>query len=95
MPALLKYCIIRLNHVTHGKQRGRIWHIHPYPCIGMWGFLKPTLKWSEINGEYNQVVRRIKHGDKFLDVGCAMGQDLRWLAADGVPTENLFAAGNA
>ena len=59
----------------------------------MFGFLKPVLKWAEINFEYNEVVQRVKQGATLLDVGCAMGHDLRWLATEGLPTDNLVATG--
>ena len=36
-------------------------------------------------------MERLKNGQNFLDVGCCMGQDLRRLALDGVPTTNMYA----
>ena len=37
------------------------------------------------------IVERLKNGQTFLDVGCCIGQDLRRLAFDGVPTTNMYA----
>lgn len=36
---------------------------------------------------------RVKSGEKFLDVGTCVGQELRALANDGAPTENLYGTG--
>ena len=38
------------------------------------------------------MLARIKAGASLLDVGCGFAQDLRFLAADGAPTENMFAS---
>ena len=40
--------------------------------------------------EYPQILSRLKDGDTFLDVGCGLGQELRGLAAEGVPARRLF-----
>ncbi|KAJ6161388.1 hypothetical protein N7470_004784 [Penicillium chermesinum] len=41
---------------------------------------------------YPEVLQRLKSGQKLLDVGCAIGQELRKLVYDGVPGENLYAS---
>lgn len=38
------------------------------------------------------MVRRVKDGDKFLDLGCCMGQDIRKLVHDGAPSGNTYAS---
>lgn len=39
------------------------------------------------------MLRRLKGSDeKFLDLGCCFGQDLRKLVADGAPSQNLYAS---
>lgn len=35
---------------------------------------------------------RIKKGEQLLDLGCCLGQDLRKLAYDGAPSENMYAS---
>lgn len=60
------------------KQRKRAWDCCPYPCIGHWVFLKLQLR---KHAEFEEVVRRTQQGQKFLDVGCAIGQDLRSLVS--------------
>ncbi|KAF1946018.1 hypothetical protein EJ02DRAFT_395360 [Clathrospora elynae] len=76
--------------VLHIKQvRDEAFKIFPYPCLGNWGFLNFTI------GEgpaYQEVLRRIKDGGKFLDLGCCMGQDIRKLVHDGAPSENTYAS---
>ena len=60
-----------------------------YPCIGQWSFLMtrtPALP------SYRDLVARLKAGASILDVGCCFGQDLRHLAADGAPTERMYAS---
>lgn len=41
---------------------------------------------------YPAILERIKAGDAILDLGSCFGQDLRILAADGAPTNNMFAS---
>lgn len=38
------------------------------------------------------MVQRLRQGAKYLDIGCCVGQDIRKLVADGVPSENLYGA---
>ena len=42
--------------------------------------------------QYPHVLARAKQGDRILDLGCGLAQDLRYLAADGAPSENLYAS---
>ena len=60
-----------------------------YPCIGQWTFLisrTPDLPW------YEDMVNRVRAGAVLLDVGCGFGQDLRYMAADGVPTQKMYSS---
>jgi SAM-dependent methyltransferase len=41
---------------------------------------------------YAEIVERVKGGDILLDLGCGLGQELRQLAYDGCPPENLYAS---
>ena len=78
------------NTLTYGlEQRDRAWSLQKYPCVGQWVFLfprMPQLPW------YPDIVSRLQHGSSILDIGCCFGQDLRFLAADGVPTGNMYAS---
>ncbi|KAJ6092299.1 hypothetical protein N7467_004268 [Penicillium canescens] len=40
---------------------------------------------------YSATPERLKLGEKLLDVRCAVGQELRLLVFDGVPSEHLYA----
>lgn len=74
-------------HIKH--VRDEAFKIYPYPCLGNWGFLNFSI------GEgpaYHEVVSRVKNGERFLDLGCCMGQDVRKLVRDGASSENTYAS---
>jgi 2-polyprenyl-3-methyl-5-hydroxy-6-metoxy-1,4-benzoquinol methylase len=48
----------------------------PYPCIGAFRFLDMSIAQSPL---YPEILDRLKSGEKLLDVGCAVGQELRQL----------------
>ncbi|KAF5851889.1 hypothetical protein GGP41_000617 [Bipolaris sorokiniana] len=74
-------------HIKH--VRDEAFKIFPYPCLGNWGFLNFSIG---VGPAYQEVVRRIKDGEQFLDLGCCMGQDIRKLVHDGVPSTNTYAS---
>jgi ubiquinone/menaquinone biosynthesis C-methylase UbiE len=41
---------------------------------------------------YNDIVKRIQSGQKFLDLGCCLGQEIRKLVHDGAPSENIMGS---
>jgi hypothetical protein len=41
---------------------------------------------------YAEILNRIKNGDKFLDLGCCLGQEIRQLVFDGAPSENTYGS---
>jgi SAM-dependent methyltransferase len=41
---------------------------------------------------YNTIVSRTKNGDRVLDLGCGLGQNMRKLVLDGAPRESVFGA---
>lgn len=61
----------------------------PYPCVGNWGFLNLSIVESPA---YKEVLERINNGEQYLDIGCCMGQDIRKLAHDGAPQENMYGS---
>ncbi|KAH3909676.1 hypothetical protein HBI56_059030 [Parastagonospora nodorum] len=67
--------------------REKAWNIRPYPCTGIGAFLLPSIS---RHPAYPSILSRLKSGDKLLDVGCYVGQDLRRLALDGSPTDGLY-----
>jgi SAM-dependent methyltransferase len=73
-----------LDHVT--KLRDEAWKVHQYPCIGQFRFLEPSF--SEL--PYNEIVERLRKGQRLLDMACCFGQTIRQLANGGAPTENMY-----
>ncbi|KAL2883280.1 hypothetical protein SGCOL_001474 [Colletotrichum sp. CLE4] len=69
------------------EARKKAWSDCPYPCIGLWLFLKLQLR---NNKEFDKAVKRTQQGEKLLDFGCAIGQDLRSLAHSGSPPNSLY-----
>lgn len=70
------------------KVRDKAWNIAPYPCIGSWLFLKPSISQSPI---YAEILARLKEKDqRLLDLGCCLGQDIRKLVLDGAPAEHIY-----
>jgi SAM-dependent methyltransferase len=55
----------------------------------MFRFLDLSLTTTDV---YPEVISRLKAGEIFLDLGCCFGQELRQLAYDGAPTENLYGS---
>ena len=41
---------------------------------------------------YPEILERTKRGDKFLDLGCCFGQEIRQLVFDGAPSANTFGS---
>lgn len=76
--------------VEHVKEvRDRAYKVHPYPCIGGFRFLDFGLPQSPY---YQEILSRLKSGEKLLDLGCAFGQELRLLIFEEVPAENLYGS---
>ncbi|RDW67588.1 hypothetical protein BP6252_08984 [Coleophoma cylindrospora] len=72
------------------KIRDKAWQVWPYPCIGGFRFLDLAISLSP---DYPEVLRRLESGsESFLDLGCCFGQELRKIAADGAPSENLYGS---
>lgn len=61
----------------------------PYPCLGHWGFLNLSIQKTSC---YDEVLKRIKDGEQYLDIGCCIGQDIRKLVYDGAPSENTYGS---
>lgn len=75
---------------TNFDQRDAAWVVFPYPCIGCFRFLDPSLCKHPL---YHEVLSRLKLGhQKHLDLGCCFGQDVRRLVHDGAPSENCYGS---
>ncbi|KAM7200349.1 hypothetical protein V8F20_005326 [Naviculisporaceae sp. PSN 640] len=78
-----------INH--HVNQiRKEAFKVAPYPCIGMFQFLDLSLK--SMISIYPEIIDRVKNGDKFLDLGCCLGQEIRRLVLDGAPSVNTYGS---
>ncbi|KAE9969779.1 hypothetical protein EG328_006674 [Venturia inaequalis] len=76
-----------LPHVVEVREKA--WKVFPYPCIGQFKFLGLALN---LQPSYTDILSRLKSGQKFLDVGCCVGQEVRQLVLDGAAPENLYAS---
>ncbi|RMZ38035.1 hypothetical protein AFCA_001996 [Aspergillus flavus] len=71
-------------HVARIAKQG--WDIVQYPCFRLASFLNLELSQLPV---YPRIVDRVKQGALFIDLGCGLGQDIRRLAYDGAPSENM------
>ncbi|KAK3385782.1 hypothetical protein B0H63DRAFT_560306 [Podospora didyma] len=69
--------------------REKAFEVWKYPCIGMFQFLDLHLVTTDV---YQEVLDRVKAGEKFLDLGCCLGQEIRQLVSDGAPSANTFGS---
>ncbi|KJX95796.1 methyltransferase domain-containing protein [Zymoseptoria brevis] len=68
--------------------RAKAWEVQKYPCIGSYMFLHLSMKQHPA---YPATLDSLRSSNDamLLDLGCCLGQDLRKLAHDGVPSEQL------
>lgn len=80
----------QISHIT--SIRASAYAQHPYPCLGRFRFLDLDLSVHPLY--VASLLPRLKDGEHslFLDLGCCIGQDLRKIAADGVPPARLYGA---
>lgn len=85
---LLSSLLFYSNPASHLStlQRDAAWKVHTYPCIGQVKFLNNTL----LSYPYGPTVLsrlRSSTDTTYLDVGCGLGQEIRYL----IHTENILA----
>jgi SAM-dependent methyltransferase len=73
--------------ILYHQQAKKAFEIESYPCFQKFMFLHFDLYHSP---SYQLVLKQVKSGDMFLDLGCGLGQDIRRLVYDGAPSENLI-----
>lgn len=67
----------------------KAFEIHPWPCVGGYLFLKTMINKQVV---FPSILPRLQRGDTtILDLGCALGQDVRVLISDGVPSRDIYA----
>lgn len=76
-----------LNHVV--KLRDEAFAVYHYACIGQMRFLSFNLSHMPF---YPKVLSALHESDAggFLDIGCCFGQEIRWLANEGIPHKQLY-----
>ncbi|KAL4948744.1 hypothetical protein BDW69DRAFT_87575 [Aspergillus filifer] len=69
--------------------REEAFKICPYPCIGQMRFLSFHIKRHPL---YERVLEYLQNNSSagLLDAGCCVGQELRFLANQGIPGSQLF-----
>ncbi|KAL6821828.1 hypothetical protein J3E69DRAFT_382317 [Trichoderma sp. SZMC 28015] len=75
------------NHVESIKEKAL--EVRHYPCIRRYRFLELIMMNTEV---YQEVLERVKNGDKFMDLGCCFGQEIRKLVHDGAPSANTYGS---
>ncbi|KAH8898667.1 hypothetical protein GQ53DRAFT_877703 [Thozetella sp. PMI_491] len=75
------------SHVE--TMRAKAFEVCPYPCIGMFQFLDLSMMST---ASYQEILDRVKGGQKFLDLGCCLGQEIRQLVFDGALSENTYGS---
>ncbi|KAL7941008.1 hypothetical protein V8C42DRAFT_335874 [Trichoderma barbatum] len=75
------------NHIESIKERAL--QVRHYPCIRRYRFLDLIMMTTEV---YQEVLERVQNGDKFLDLGCCFGQEIRKLVHDGAPSVNTYGS---
>ncbi|KAJ7650404.1 hypothetical protein FB45DRAFT_819649 [Roridomyces roridus] len=66
--------------------------VYPYPCIKRFGFIRLKIVKNKTAYEHVLDLGRNVPGALLLDIGCCFGNDLRKIASDGFPAENLIAS---
>ncbi|KAJ6015558.1 hypothetical protein N7540_010149 [Penicillium herquei] len=84
-----KTILVNYSKIQPDEVLQHVKDVFPYPCIGAFRFLDMSIPQSPA---YPEILERLKSGQKLLDVGCAVGQELRHLVYDGVPSENIYAS---
>ncbi|EMD89889.1 hypothetical protein COCC4DRAFT_29774 [Bipolaris maydis ATCC 48331] len=74
-----------LNHVV--KIRDEAWKVYPYPCIGQFRFVDRSF--TKPSKEFDEIIQRVRNGEKLLDMGCCFGHTIRELVHAGAPAENI------
>ena len=77
-----------MANTTCPRQRDRANQIYPSPRAGQPSFLTSSLRQLPC---FDGVLARLRAGDTFLDVGCGLGHEARYLAhLDDISSEQLY-----
>ena len=72
--------------------RRQAWEVYKYRCVASFLFVNYNLEEKFGADFYDDVLRRISRGEKFLDLACGFGNIARNLVFDGAPQENILSA---
>lgn len=72
--------------------RRQAWEIYKYRCVASFLFVNYNLEEKYGGDFYDDILRRISCGDRFLDLACGFGNVARNLVYDGAPEENIISA---
>ncbi|KAL7908082.1 hypothetical protein GGI35DRAFT_480802 [Trichoderma velutinum] len=75
------------NHIESIKEKAL--SVRHYPCIRRYRFLELIMMTTEV---YQEVLERVKIGEKMMDLGCCFGQEIRKLVHDGAPSANTYGS---
>jgi SAM-dependent methyltransferase len=85
LPTCLPTYCTRLTNTY--LQRDRAWALRSYPCTGLGVWLLPYISRSPA---LPQILSTLHSSGTFLDIGCHLGCDLRYLAYRGAPSSRLY-----
>ena len=71
--------------------RALAWNVYKYRCVASFLFVNYNLGESYGREWYEDIIQRVKRGDKFVDLACAFGHTARNLVYDGAPQENVIS----
>ncbi|QDS77249.1 hypothetical protein FKW77_003466 [Venturia effusa] len=78
------------KHLAHVlKVRDRAWKVCPYSCVGTFGFTSPSI---QVQPYYPTLLSRLENGDRCLDLGCGLGQNVRKIVLDRGPSPRVFGS---
>ncbi|KAK8913479.1 Methyltransferase trt5 [Metarhizium anisopliae] len=73
------------------RTRAQLWEVVKYPCIGRWAFTNlRSIEGPRLEAATRRLLSTGTNNDAILDVGCCIGQALRYLAHKGLHPSRLY-----
>ncbi|UZJ53602.1 hypothetical protein CBS101457_002922 [Exobasidium rhododendri] len=96
LPAYMRSLLLDYSHIPEDEMeahmyavRDKLWKTAPYPCVGYWSYLTTNLTAAK---DYDVILQKAKAGERVLDMGTCVGQELRVLVNEGTPSDNMYGA---
>ncbi|KAF7356402.1 hypothetical protein MVEN_00972800 [Mycena venus] len=67
----------------------KAYEVYPYPCIRLFGFVRLKINQNRAAYEHVLILGRDIPDALLLDIGCCVGNDLRKIASEGFPVQNI------